>query len=105
MLVLKNSGMTRKASELGVEEPLLPRRRRLPVRYDETASNTYYSETAEELYRKYYFEILDTLTGEIERRFESQTFDLYCKIEDLRKACTGKKIPPIHDIVKHFSNA
>ena len=44
--------------------------------------------------RRHYMEISDKLIGEIERRFESPTFILYSKVEDvLRKAATGDNTP------------
>ena len=57
------------------------------------------------IYRKYYFEILDKLIGEIERRFESPTFILYSKVEEVLKyAATGVDVPcaDVKDIVDHF---
>ena len=72
-----------KAVDLGVDEPVLPRTRRAPLRLDETTSHTYHDETVENLYRRHYMEILDKLIGEIEWRFESPTFILYSKVEDV----------------------
>ena len=40
-------------------------------RIDEANSTVHYDSTPEDMYRRYYFEILDRLIGEIERRFES----------------------------------
>ena len=34
------------------------------------------------MYKRYYFEVIDTIVGEIERRFESQSFTLYAKMVD-----------------------
>ena len=84
---------------------MLPRKRRAPSHFNETASNTHYHETVESLYRKYYFEILDKLIGEIERRFESPTFTLYSKVEEVPQyAATGVDVPcaDVKDIVGHF---
>ena len=36
-----------KASDLGVDEPVLPRKRRAPSHFDETASNTHHHETVD----------------------------------------------------------
>ena len=70
ILVLKFFGMKqklRKASDFGIDELVLPRRKRAPLRFDGRTSNTHNEETVEDLYRKYYFEILDTFAGEIDR--------------------------------------
>ena len=94
-----------KALELELDEPRLPRKRRVPVRYVESALDTSYEQTVEELYRNYYLEILDKLIAEIDRRFLSPTFDLYCKIENvLRRAVTREHIPHtnIKEVIEHF---
>ena len=63
----------KKASDLGVDEPTLPQSRRAPLSLDATASNTHQYDNVEDFYRKNFFEVLDILTGEIKRRFESKT--------------------------------
>ena len=96
-----------KAVDLGVDEPVLPRTRRAPLRLDETTSHTYHDETVEDLYHRHHMEILDKLIGEIERRFESPTFILYSKVEDvLRKAATGEITPTaaLGEIITHFGD-
>ena len=60
-----------KGTELDIGEPTLPHKRKLPRRFDEASSSTYHDSTPEDMYKRYYFEIIDTIVGEIERRFES----------------------------------
>ena len=96
-----------KAVDLGVDEPVIPRTRRAPLRLDETTFHTYHDETVEDLYRRHYMEILDKFIGEIERRFELPTFILYSKVEDvLRKAATGENTPTaaLGEIITHFGD-
>ena len=50
-----------KADEFDCEEPVLPRRRRAPKRIDEASSTTHFDATPEDMYHRYYFEVLDTL--------------------------------------------
>ena len=69
--------VNQKAQELGVDEPKLGRKRRGHPRFVETETNTYHEHTVDELYRKNYFEIVDKLIAEIERRSQSLTFILY----------------------------
>ena len=53
---------------LDVKEPALPRRRKLPRRFDEGSSPSF-PETIEEHYRMIYFEALDLITSCIKDRF------------------------------------
>ena len=94
-----------KACELEVDEPRLPRKRRVPVRYDESASNISHEQTTEEFYGNYYFLILEKIIAEIERRFQSPVFTFYMTVEDvLRRAFTGEYIPQtiIKNVIEHF---
>ena len=94
-----------KAVEFDCNEPSLPRRRKAPKRIDEANSTFHFDTTPEDMYRRYYFEVLDKLIGEIERRFESSSFTFYAKVEGvLENAAVGKDISTEHvkDIVQHF---
>ena len=58
-----------------------------------------------DMYKRYYFEIIDTIVGEIERRFESPSFSLYTKMESLlQSAAEGKEISDtlLKEVVDHF---
>ena len=69
--------VNRKAAELKIDEPTLPRRTKAPKRFDQANATTHADHTPEDWQ---YFEVVDTLTGEIERRFQSESFVLYTKI-------------------------
>ena len=74
-------------------------------RIDEANSTTHFDATPEDMYHRYYFEILDKLIGEIERRFESSSFTFYAKVENvLENAAIGKSISTgdVREIVEHF---
>ena len=75
-----------KADEFDCEEPVLPCRR-APKRIDEASSTTHFYATLEDMYHRYYFEVLDTLIGEIECRFESSSFTFYAKVEKCFGEC------------------
>ena len=45
-------------------DPILPRRRKLPKRLDESNSTTFHDATPEDMYKRYYFELIDTVMGE-----------------------------------------
>ena len=88
-----------------VDKPVLPQKRGAPLHFDEIESNIHHHEIVENLYRKYYFEILDILIGKIERRFESPTFTLFSKVEEvLQNAATEVNVPctDAKDIVDHL---
>ena len=57
--------ITAKGPELDIGEPTLPRKRKLPPRFDEASSSIYHDSTPEDMYKRYYFEIIDTIVGEI----------------------------------------
>ena len=51
--------------------PTLPRQRRIPARYDnDRASDTTHHATPADVFRKEYFEVIDVITGELDKRFE-----------------------------------
>ena len=98
---------TAKATELGIGEPTLPRKRNVPRRFDEASGSTYHDSTPEDMYKGYYFEIIDTIVGEIERQFESPSFLLYTIMESLlHSAAEGKEISDtlLKEVVDHFDD-
>ena len=64
------------------EEPVLPRRRRIPRRTVEE-SDCYNHETPKEYFRQRYFEVLDVISNEISRRFDQDDFSLVAEIEQI----------------------
>ena len=62
------------------ETPCLPRQRQLPRRLDDGASNHQFL-TPEDYFRKQYFEVLDLLVCELERRFDQESFKCLQEIE------------------------
>ena len=75
------------ASEKLTEEPSLLCYRRPPKRIDE-GSEPHHFNTPKEYFRRQYFEVMDFVSDEIDRRFDQQSFILPIAIEDLLlKAC------------------
>lgn len=70
------SGVKQNADKLDVDEPVLPRKRKAPTCLDPTPSTAHADNTPEDLYRRLYYEVIDTLLGEIEKRFDSDSFEL-----------------------------
>lgn len=96
-----------KCSQFRVAEPTLPRKRRAPTHLDEASRNTHHDATPRDMYRRLYFEIIDKLVGEIERRFHSPTFSLYSKVETmLMKAAIGEniRVDLLSTVQNHFGD-
>lgn len=71
------------AEKIGVELPVLKRQKVPPKKYEYTTVNTTHSfSSPEELYRKTYFQVIDTATQSLQSRFESETMSLLNTIEN-----------------------
>ena len=64
----------------GVEQPFLPRKRKVPRRSDD---GDYFSETVEEHYHLQYFKAIDLEVASIKERFNRQGYAVYHNIEEL----------------------
>ena len=86
---------------------MLPRRRKAPKRFDPAASTTHADNCPEDLYRRFYYEVIDTILGEIEHRFDFDYFELYGKIENILLSATKGELAScddmIRDVVAHFN--
>ena len=75
-----------------IEEPSLPRKRRAPTRYETGSSEHTYPSTAQDHYRRIYFEVIDHLVNAIKERFSQHAFLVYQSLEDLMlKAIKGEE--------------
>ena len=70
-------------SDIGVDEPVLPRRRKAPKRYRIGSSEGEFPENAEVMYRQIFYEVLDLIVTSIKGRFDQSGYRVYCKLEDL----------------------
>ena len=96
-----------KATELDIGEPTLPRRRKLPKRFDKSNTTTFHDSTPETMYKRLYFELIDTVVGEVQRRLTSPSFTLYAKMELLLKsAAEGSEVlhADVKEVVDHFQD-
>lgn len=76
--------------DLKIDEPQLPRKKRIPKRLDD-GSQPYNPVSVEEMYRKYYFEALDLAVNCIKDRIEQPGYALYSNLENLlTKAISGQ---------------
>ena len=105
-MVFGKSYILAKVMEFDCEEPVLPRKRRAPRSLDE-ATTSHFDATPEDMYRKHYFEVLDTIIGEIQRRFESPSFTFYIKMESVLESAAARKevsTEGVEEIVQHFKD-
>jgi hypothetical protein len=73
------------------DEPILPRIRKLPSRFDFLPSATHY-ENVYEFYRHQYFEIINKILNFLDLNFKQSVFPLLCKVEKLLlSAANGMK--------------
>ena len=99
--------VNRKAAELNIDEPTLPRRIKAPKHFDQSNTTTHAYHTPEDFYRRQYLEVIDTLTGEIERIFGSESFALYTKMEKLLLSAAKGELTSSEDlqeVVSHFGD-
>lgn len=97
------SGVIKASTDLS-ESPVLPRQRNLPSRYNDGAPNHQF-QSPEEFFRKQYFEVLDLLISELDRRFNQSTFDVLQEMETLLvESCNGKVVQPSEQLKKLYGN-
>ena len=74
------------------DEPTLPRNKKVPRRIDDGAQNHCYASPSD-YFRQQYFEVIDTLIGELTRRFSQPSFSILEEMESvLVDSCNGKSI-------------
>lgn len=60
--------------------PMLPRRTRAPKRIEIGTGEPTYPVTAQDYYRRIYFEAIDLMMNAIEQRLHQPSFDTYAKM-------------------------
>ena len=70
-------------AKLDVSDPIFPRKRKVPTRYQVGLSDGSYPTTPKALYRSYYFECLDLITTFIRDRFNQPGYKTLKNLEDL----------------------
>ena len=74
------------AEELDVDDPVLPRQRKRPRRYESGTSEGSFPQTIQDLHRITYYEALDLIISSIKSHFDQPGYKTYSKLEDLLKA-------------------
>ena len=67
----------------GVEELLLPRRCKLPVRHDDSLASGHSLGTPKAHYQQVYYEALDNTIGCLNGPFNQPGYKIYCNLEEL----------------------
>ena len=71
------------AEQASVDEPVLPRKRRAPIRYEDGDGTCYIEPDVETRYRHIYYEALDLLVNGICDHFNQPGYNKYCQLEEL----------------------
>ena len=87
------------------DPPTLPKQIRMPKRFDGGSDNHHFSTPEfEDYFRQQYFEVLDLLAAEIERRFEQTSLKIISEIEQLLlKPCNGVSVQPSEEFMEKYS--
>ena len=81
---------------------IIPRYRKRPRRLDDGCEPHCY-QTPKERYRHIYFEVLELVKGEVERRFKQADFDIIQKLESLLlDVANGKPSLPDESLLKYL---
>ena len=97
--------VTSTAEQVDVDEPLLPRRRRRPKRFDDGMSEGAHHDTPKDLYRQEYFQAFDAAIACINSRFDQPGYKIYNHLEQLLlKAARQEDYMPEFEAVCEFYN-
>ncbi len=69
--------------DVDIDEPELPRRRRVPSRFQEGTAEPEHFSDAKIMYRQTYFEAIDLIINAIKDRFNQPGFQIYRNLQDL----------------------
>lgn len=77
------SNLGDRCNNLDVSEPTLPRRRKMPKRFEDGNAPHEYHQTPKDMYRQQYYEALDSTITCIRDRFDQPGFQTYRHLQDL----------------------
>lgn len=72
-----------------VDEPVLPRQRKMPKRFETGSAPCEYPTTVKDMYRQKYFEAFDLVTTSITERFDQPGYKTYRHLEDMLLKCVA----------------
>ena len=79
--------VTKKAEDKAVEEPKLPRQRRMPARFEMGTADAEFQSEVKAYYRQIYFQSTDHVVNAINDRYDSPDFKIYMQAEQLIMKC------------------
>ena len=89
--------------EVNVDDPQLPRKRRVPRRLDEGSGPANFPSDCKTHYRQSYFEALDLAINSIQERFDQPDYSIYHHLEDLvLNTVVGKSTQEAYEFVCQF---
>ena len=87
------------SSELDLEPPQFPRKRKVPKRFDE-GSSVDYPDSPEAVHRPIYFQLIDLIESELKERFSSNNHEALIAVENLLMDSNVKPEPSSEYISK-----
>ena len=79
------------AESVDVNEPQLPRQRKLPRRYETGQSSGDFHTSVNLYFRQLYYEAIDNITNCLKSRFEQPGYKIYCNLETLLRKAAKKE--------------
>ena len=71
------------AEKLGVSDPALPCKSRVPRNLEIGTSESFFHDSVEDLYRQVYYEAIVVITSAITSRFDQPGYRMYCHLQSL----------------------
>ena len=75
--------VTETANNIDVEDPILPRRRKIPAKLDDCLEAIPVYSSVSDMYKTYYYEALDIIISNIKQRFQHQGYKMVTFLENL----------------------
>ena len=94
--------VTKSKKHSSISEPVLPRQKQAPSRFEIGTGPPLYPTTPQEHYRRIYFEAIDLMVNAIDNRFNQASFDVYAKMESLLVKCLNCQV---YSTESHFLGA
>ena len=79
------------AAKVDVNDPVLPRKRKVPRRFEDGNAEPEYDESPKDMYRRIYYESLDLLVQAIEDRFNQPGYRMFSNLETLLMKAVKKE--------------
>lgn len=98
--------VTKLAVNLDVEEPMLPRKRKMPQRFEEGSAPPEFHSSPKDAYRQSYYEALDLLVQAINDRFEQPGYKTYSSLETLILKAVKRELfsEPLAAVIDMYSS-